>query len=151
MTIWARRFSGFCPGRVPAPPASPRKLSVNSATRAILGENARFLLIAQPYLFPAPAPKGRAVALLPLPVLHAAGRVLGRLIYAWPGRYRQRLRANAAQAGYPDAAFARRAAAETGAMILEMPKVWFRSAESLSKVVSDDFHVVEAALAERRG
>ncbi|MDM9558898.1 MULTISPECIES: lysophospholipid acyltransferase family protein [Bordetella] len=93
----------------------------------------------------------RAVALLPLPVLHAAGRVLGRLIYAWPGRYRQRLRANAAQAGYPDAAFARRAAAETGAMILEMPKVWFRSAESLSKVVSDDFHVVEAALAEGRG
>ncbi|HYG41569.1 MAG TPA: lysophospholipid acyltransferase family protein [Bordetella sp.] len=93
----------------------------------------------------------RAVALLPLPLLHAAGRLMGLLVYAWPGRYRQRLRANAAQAGYSDAAFARRAAAETGAMIMEMPKVWFRGAESLSKTVSDEFHVVEAALAEGRG
>jgi len=93
----------------------------------------------------------RAFALIPLPLLHAAGRVAGLLIYAWPGRYRQRLRANAAQAGYPDAAFARRAAAETGAMILEMPKVWFRNADSLAKTVSDDVHVLEAARAEGRG
>jgi len=93
----------------------------------------------------------RAVALLPLPLLHAAGRLLGLLVYACPGRYRQRLRANAAQAGYPGAAFARRAAAETGAMILEMPKVWFRNAESLSRTVSDDLPVVDAAQAEGRG
>ncbi|CAM3978273.1 lysophospholipid acyltransferase family protein [Bordetella tumulicola] len=90
----------------------------------------------------------RAIALLPLPLLHAVGRLLGRLVYAFPGRYRQRLQANAAQAGYPDPAFARRAAAETGAMIMEMPKVWFRSAESLAKTTSDSFHVVEATLAE---
>ncbi|MBO1111479.1 lysophospholipid acyltransferase family protein [Bordetella petrii] len=93
----------------------------------------------------------RAIALLPLPLLHAAGRLMGLLVYACPGRYRQRLRANAAQAGYPDAAFARRAAAETGAMILEMPKVWFRNAESLARTVSDDRPVVDAALAEGRG
>jgi len=93
----------------------------------------------------------RAVALLPLPLVHAVGRLAGLLIYAWPGRYRRRLRANAAQAGYPDAAFARRAAAETGAMILEMPRVWFRNADSLARTVSDDFHVVEAARAEGRG
>ncbi|MCD0504840.1 lysophospholipid acyltransferase family protein, partial [Bordetella petrii] len=93
----------------------------------------------------------RAVALLPLPLLHAVGRLAGLLIYLCPGRYRQRLRANAAQAGYPGAAFARRAAAETGAMILEMPKVWFRSAESLARTESDEFHVVEQALAEGRG
>lgn len=93
----------------------------------------------------------RTVALLPLPVLHALGRCLGRLIYAFPGRYRQRLQANAAQAGYTDAAFARRAAAETGAMMMEMPKVWFRTEESLAKTVSDDLHVIEAAHAENRG
>ncbi|MBO9352979.1 lysophospholipid acyltransferase family protein [Bordetella petrii] len=93
----------------------------------------------------------RAVALLPLPLLHAVGRAVGLLIYAFPGRYRQRLRANAAQAGYPDAAFARRAAAETGAMMLEMPKVWFRNAESLAKTTSDDRPVIEAAYAEGRG
>ncbi|MVW79381.1 lysophospholipid acyltransferase family protein [Bordetella sp. 02P26C-1] len=93
----------------------------------------------------------RFIALLPLPVLHVLGRFLGRVVYAFPGRYRQRLRANAAQAGYPDPSFARRAAAETGAMMMEMPKVWFRPEESLAKTVSDDFHVVEQALAENRG
>ncbi|OZI16507.1 MULTISPECIES: lysophospholipid acyltransferase family protein [Bordetella] len=93
----------------------------------------------------------RAVALIPLPVLHALGRAVGLLVYAIPGRYRQRLRANAAQAGYPDAAFARRAAAETGAMMAEMPKVWFSSAEALSKAVSDSFQVAQAARDAGRG
>ena len=37
------------------------------------------------------------------------GRLAGRLVYACPGKYRRRLQANAAQAGYPDPAFARRA------------------------------------------
>ncbi|ETH09862.1 lysophospholipid acyltransferase family protein [Bordetella pertussis] len=90
-------------------------------------------------------------AALPLPFLHAAGRLLGRLAYAFPGKYRDRLRANAAQAGYPQPAFARRAAGEIGAMILEMPKVWFRNEQSLGKVVSDDYAIVEAARAEGRG
>ena len=45
----------------------------------------------------------------------------------------------------------RRAAAETGAMILEMPKVWFRNAESLASTGSDDLAVVDAARAEGRG
>lgn len=93
----------------------------------------------------------RMVAALPLPFLHAAGRLLGRLAYAFPGKYRDRLRANAAQAGYPQPAFARRAAGEIGAMILEMPRVWFRNEQSLGKVVSDDYAIVEAARAEGRG
>jgi len=93
----------------------------------------------------------RLFAALPLPVAQAAGRLAGRLIYAWPGKYRQRLRANAAQAGYPDPAFARRAAAEIGAMILELPRVWFRNDACLRQVVCDDDHVVTDALAEGRG
>lgn len=93
----------------------------------------------------------RMAAALPLPFLHAAGRLLGRLAYAFPGKYRDRLRVNAAQAGYPQPAFARRAAGEIGAMILEMPKVWFRNEQSLGKVVSDDYAIVEAARAEGRG
>ena len=67
----------------------------------------------------------------------------GRLVYACPGKYRRRLQANAAQAGYPDPAFARRAA-QAGAMILEMPRVWFRNEQSLAQVVSDDNEVVAA-------
>lgn len=93
----------------------------------------------------------RLLAWLPLPLLHFLGGLGGRLAYAWPGKYRQRLRANAIQAGYPQAAFARRAAAQAGAMILELPKVWLRSRQSLDKVVSDDNPVVEAALKEGRG
>ena len=62
-------------------------------------------------------------------------------------KYRRRLQANAAQAGYPDPAFARRAAAQAGAMILEMPRVWFRNEQSLAQVVSDDNEVVAAARA----
>ncbi|NLC36436.1 MAG: lysophospholipid acyltransferase family protein [Alcaligenaceae bacterium] len=93
----------------------------------------------------------RVLAKLPLPVLHGLGRFLGRCIYAFPGRYRERLRSNARQAGYTDAAFARRAAAETGAMILETPKIWLDTAQCLERVSSHEEHVVQEALAEGRG
>lgn len=93
----------------------------------------------------------RLLAWLPLPLLHCLGHIGGRIAYAWPGKYRQRLRANATQAGYPQAAFARQAAAQAGAMVMELPKVWLRNQQSLGKVVSDDNAVVEAALAEGRG
>ncbi len=93
----------------------------------------------------------RLLSRLPLSWLHGLGRVLGVLVYLLPGRYRDRLRANAAQAGYDDPAFARRAAGETGAMLMELPRVWLRNEDSLARVVSDDEHVVQAALAENRG
>jgi KDO2-lipid IV(A) lauroyltransferase len=93
----------------------------------------------------------RLAAALPLRFLQGAGRLLGVLVYAWPGRYRRRLQANARQAGYPDPAFARRAAAQTGAMVCEIPKVWWRTDECLARTVSDEEHVVRAALAEGRG
>ena len=93
----------------------------------------------------------RFLAWLPLSVLHVLGRIAGRLAYAMPGRYRRRLQANARQAGYSTPAFARRAAAQSGAMIMELPKVWLNSAQSLRKTVSDDNHIVEAALSEGRG
>lgn len=93
----------------------------------------------------------RLLARIPLPVLHAVGKVIGWLVYAWPGRYRRRLQANAQQAGYADPAFARRAAAQTGAMILETPKVWLRTTQCLRITHSDDDEIVRAALAEGRG
>ncbi|UYO94087.1 lysophospholipid acyltransferase family protein [Pollutimonas sp. M17] len=93
----------------------------------------------------------RLLARLPLSLLHGLGRAAGRLVYAWPGRYRTRLRANAAQAGYTDPVFARRSAAETGAMIMETPKVWLRNQECLRMTRSDDDAVVHRALAEGRG
>jgi KDO2-lipid IV(A) lauroyltransferase len=93
----------------------------------------------------------RLLAFLPLPLLHGIGRIGGRIAYAVPGKYRQRLKDNARQAGYPRAAFARRAAGEAGAMIMELPKVWLRSDQSLDMAASSDNALVEAALAEGRG
>jgi KDO2-lipid IV(A) lauroyltransferase len=93
----------------------------------------------------------RLLARLPLSVLHAMGRFFGVLAYLWPGKYRRRLRANAAQAGYGGERFSRTAAAQAGAMIFEMPKVWFQGDRCLARVRSDDDHVVAAARAENRG
>ncbi|ANN80762.1 lysophospholipid acyltransferase family protein [Bordetella flabilis] len=93
----------------------------------------------------------RLLARLPLSVLHGMGRFFGVLAYLWPGKYRRRLRANAAQAGYGDERFSRTAAAQAGAMIFEMPKVWFQGDRCLARVQSDDDHVVAAARAEKRG
>ncbi|MER1966806.1 lysophospholipid acyltransferase family protein [Castellaniella sp. GW247-6E4] len=93
----------------------------------------------------------RLLAALPLGLLRLVGRALGLLVYAFPGRYRRRLQSNARQAGYDDPAFMRRAAAESGAMILEIPKVWWRTRECLAITRSDEEGIVRAALAEGRG
>src|SRR3546814_17533755 len=93
----------------------------------------------------------RLLAFVPLPVLHGIGRLAGRIVYAAPGRYRQRLRSNARQAGSPDAAFARRAAAETGALVMELPKVWLRNDQSPKEITSGHNVLVEDEVAEGRG
>lgn len=93
----------------------------------------------------------KVLAKLPLRWLHAIGRSLGIVVYLLPGRYQDRLRKNAAQAGYSSARFARRAAAETGAMIMETPKVWLEPRACLALCQSDDEAVVQEALAEQRG
>ncbi|MBP6019456.1 MAG: lysophospholipid acyltransferase family protein [Burkholderiaceae bacterium] len=93
----------------------------------------------------------RLFARLPLPVLHRMGRAIGLAVYLFPGRYRTRLQSNARQAGYDDPAFARQAAAETGAMIMETPRIWLRTAACLQQTYSDDNAVVKQALSEGRG
>lgn len=87
----------------------------------------------------------RLLSLLPLRWLHGMGRFLGRLVYALPGRYRERLRRNAAQAGYADAGFARDAAAESGASLLELSWIWFRTDAALARVDSPNMHLAESA------
>lgn len=93
----------------------------------------------------------RFAACLPLSWLHAIGRLAGLLVYAFPGRYRRRLQANARRAGYTQPAFYRRAAAQSGAMILEIPKVWWHTRDCLRMTHSDQESVVHDALAEGRG
>lgn len=93
----------------------------------------------------------RLLAYLPLRFLHALGRGLGRLIYLLPGRYRKRLQANARQAGYDSPRFARQAAAQTGAMIMELPKVWLRTNSALDLCHNPEVATVKTALREQRG
>ena len=93
----------------------------------------------------------RLIAAVPLPIAHATGRVLGRLVYALPGRYRQHVQQNTAQAGFSDPAFARQAAGETGAMMIELARVWYRGPACRDQVICDDWTVIEQTLAEGRG
>jgi KDO2-lipid IV(A) lauroyltransferase len=60
---------------------------------------------------------------MPLPVLHALGWLLGWLSFACSGRYRQRLFANAAQAGCTQEA-ALASVGEAGKMVAELPRLW---------------------------
>lgn len=93
----------------------------------------------------------KLMARIPLALLHSSGRLIGKLVYLLPGRYRLRLRRNARQAGYFDPAFARRASGETAAMALETPRVWLRPEQCLAITASPDEAVVEAARKEGRG
>jgi Kdo2-lipid IVA lauroyltransferase/acyltransferase len=75
------------------------------------------------------------LARLPLSVLHALGAALAWTVYGFAPRWRARLRANLAQAGYTGARLRRAVVAESGRMLLESPKLWLRPrAEILSLV-----------------
>ena len=93
----------------------------------------------------------RALSLLPLSALQTIGRLGGRLVFALPGRYRERLMANARQAGYDDPAFFREAAAQTGAMIMELPRVWLKPKQCLAKLIGDEEHILREAQDSGRG
>src|SRR5699024_6458024 len=90
-------------------------------------------------------------AKLPLPVLHIVGKSIGTVIYWFPGRYRIRIDRNLRQAGYPSKGMGRRASAQTGAMIMETPKVWLNHQSCLRKISSPDEAVVQAARQTGKG
>jgi len=66
----------------------------------------------------------RLLALLPLPVLHAVGVLVGWLSFGLSPTYRRRFRDNAIQAGYRPASLWR-AVAESGKLVAEVPRLWF--------------------------
>jgi Kdo2-lipid IVA lauroyltransferase/acyltransferase len=88
---------------------------------------------------------------LPLRTLHALGAVLGLVVYAASRKYRQRLLANAAQAGYSNIALA--AAREAGKMALELPYLWLRKHAPLATDLTQikGFEHVQAALDAKSG
>lgn len=67
----------------------------------------------------------RFFSLWPLAALHKVGGALGWGVWVFNARYRQRFRANVAQAGVPFEA-AKPAVAEAGRFVAELPKLWLR-------------------------
>ena len=89
----------------------------------------------------------RALAVLPLWLLHALGLVLGWATFLASPTYRRRFVANAGQAGYP----LRRVLGAVGAagqQIAEVPRLWFGRG---ARVQWDDRAPVQEALARGRG
>lgn len=67
----------------------------------------------------------RLLALLPLPILHGIGVLLGWVVYLGAGNYRRRMRTNLCLAQYSQ--HLRSAIAEAGKSIMELPFVWCAS------------------------
>jgi KDO2-lipid IV(A) lauroyltransferase len=95
----------------------------------------------------------RLLARVPLPLMHAAGGLLGWLVWWLAPTYRKRFRDNAESAGFTPAQY-RPAIAAAGAMAAELPWLWARpQGESvLPRIVRwDGVAELEAALAARTG
>jgi Kdo2-lipid IVA lauroyltransferase/acyltransferase len=75
------------------------------------------------------------------------------MVYRVSPRYRHYFRANLRAAGYADDALLRRAIAEAGKGLLELPAIWLRPHKAVAGLVVQvtDWDLVEAALARRRG
>ena len=91
-------------------------------------------------------------SLWPLSALHALGGSLGWLVWALSPGYRQRFRANVAQAGLPFDA-ARPAIAEAGRFVAELPKLWLRPFDQscLANVEMQGQEIAKEAFAQGRG
>ncbi|MDB5964782.1 MAG: lysophospholipid acyltransferase family protein [Polaromonas sp.] len=94
----------------------------------------------------------RFFSVWPLPLLHAAGGLLGWLVWAASARYRAQFRANVAQAGLPFEA-ARPAIAEAGRFVAELPRLWMRPQDEscLDNVRFEGREHAEQAFAQGRG
>jgi KDO2-lipid IV(A) lauroyltransferase len=88
----------------------------------------------------------------PLWLLHAVGAWAGWISYAVSGTYRRRFRANTQGAGVSRAE-ARRAVAEAGRMVLEIPTLWLRPADRPlgNRVRLEGQALVDAAHAQGKG
>ena len=90
------------------------------------------------------------LARFPLPLMHAFGAAAGWAVYAFSPSYRRRMQANLAQAGYLD--LRRKAVAEAGKSLLELPFIWCGKPALVLRYASVlDWHVAQTALDSGRG
>lgn len=96
----------------------------------------------------------RLAAALPLPFAHAAGWVLGWLMYTVSPRYRARLIENLTLAGYgEDARVRHEAIASAGCLLTELPALWLRPHAKVTSLVREveGLELVRQAQAEGKG
>lgn len=100
----------------------------------------------------------QAIAALPLPLLHALGSLLGRVLYYASPRVRARLRDNIdtskiAGSYQLSQALVKQSAAESGKGMLELAIAWCREPDYMVSLVKHCYgwEHVEAALAEGKG
>lgn len=97
----------------------------------------------------------RLLSLLPLPVLHGLGVVLGWMIYLAPGRHRARLENNLMQSGLMPThpRLLRQVIGETGKSIMELAPIWLRPQEKVNRLVRETqgWEHFEAALQSGKG
>jgi KDO2-lipid IV(A) lauroyltransferase len=92
----------------------------------------------------------RVLSTLPLPILHATGAALGRLVYGLSPSYRERLKDNICRAGY--AGHLDAAIRESGKNILELPFVWCASPQRVLRAATvENWELAQAALDAGRG
>ena len=94
----------------------------------------------------------RFFSLWSLPALHAMGGALGWLVWVLSPGYRQRFRANVAQAGLTFDA-AQPAIAEAGRFVAELPKLWLRpfNESCMANVEMQGQEIAEEAFAKGKG
>ena len=95
----------------------------------------------------------RLAAHCPLRLLHALGALAGWMVYLGSPRYRRYLGDNLRRAGFSAPAVRRAAVAESGKAVLEIPAVWLRPLDSVTRLVVEEqgWQHVEAARRSGQG
>ncbi|AGF47229.1 lipid A biosynthesis lauroyl acyltransferase htrB [Candidatus Kinetoplastibacterium desouzaii TCC079E] len=93
----------------------------------------------------------KILAILPLNILQNIGRIIGKTVYLCSKKYRDNIQSNMIKAGFNNQELFRKTAEESGAMILETPKIWFKNKYCLSKTYTSQINVIKQALSEQKG
>ena len=92
----------------------------------------------------------RFLSIVPLPVLHFIGALLGRVVYLLSGSYRRRLQENLARAGF--SAHLGDAIREAGKNVLELPFIWCAKPERvLATATMENWELLQQALDAKKG
>ncbi len=87
---------------------------------------------------------------IPLPILHAIGTLLGRVVYLTSPSYRERLKANISRAGYSRLTSA--AVTESGKSIAELPFIWCApSSRVLQTATVENWELAQSTLDAKQG